>query len=203
MATSAKKSGDTIQIMILTLFMCTGFFLIVTIVLSFMIPGREAEVNAQIDDLESLRTAFNPKGELTRLRAQVNFLKEQAAEEGRRDLRGIVDGVLKSIGLEPKTFPQTDFRPVKGGSKTTEHTQTVDFDRVEVQQLLNFVARVKSERNTIRLHSMTMIRKRGPAAEEAVWGSKVVFKYFENEEFAKQVKAKAKKRAGREAANVE
>ena len=106
--------------------------------------------------------------------------EEQAAEEGRRDLRGIVDGVLKSIGLEPKTFPQTDSRPVKGGSKTTEHTQSVDFDRIEVQQLLNFVARVKSERNTIRLHSMTMNRRRGPAEEEAVWGSKVVFKYFEN-----------------------
>ncbi len=203
-AKSGQKPDETLQIVILTLFMTAGFFAIGTVVLLFLIPGMEEEVAHHIDDLQSFRTQVRKNGELWKLREQVEFLTAKGGEGEDDNLRSIVSGELEVLNIVPRSFPATSSRPISQRGSTVEHSQSLNYEKIDTQRLLNLLAQVKDRRQGIYVHTVTMARDKSSTAENPTWSGKVLFTFYSNPEAEAELRRekarKAKKPAPTETA---
>ena len=147
MATKSVKSGSELsQVVIMTLFITSGFLAVSCLVFSMVIPSRQAAAEDQRTDLMNLVKMFRddkPDG----LKSTRDRLK-QFERQGDRDknLRQVVEDKSKGLpGLVWSSFPATNSKSIPK-AKTTRHQQSIDFKDAGMQDSLYLIARVRKTR---------------------------------------------------------
>ncbi|MBI4586041.1 MAG: hypothetical protein HY717_18690 [Planctomycetes bacterium] len=181
-ARGSKKASEILQIILLSLFMTSGFFALFSLVLLAILPGKKESIRTQANDLTELIKQLDDKGELRKTRDQVNEFKKAGTEV---NLRSIVDSNLDPLVWT--TFPEMQPRPLKG--KTIEFSQNIKLKEADLQSLLNFIGRVKHAQSSIRVGSMNFSRNRRASTKDA-WDATLTFYYYRNEEVLKQLGTK-------------
>src|SRR5262245_23125605 len=170
--------GETLQIVILTLFMTGGGFALISLVLAlFLVPARANEVDKQIKDATSLAELLaqknNPKTQMWDLRKKA---KEAEKAEGSQSLRSRVEAQFGPLVYS--SFPAT---VQKKYGNTIEMTQKVDFKEAKLQQVFDFVARVKQENPSVQVGQLRVSRpanRPGQSGDEDKWTTSVTFHLY-------------------------
>jgi len=154
-APGGKGSGEPFQILIMTLFMTGGGFALVSAAFYFfIIPGRMSELRDQIEDhnkvVELLDSRNNPRTLMWDLRKRV---RDAEKTQGTMGLRERVEKEL--FGLQWSQFPKTN--AVQRGN-TIEHVQTIDIKEAAIQELFDFIARVKQENPSVQVGTIKLTR---------------------------------------------
>ena len=182
MAKSSKArdgGGETLQIVILTLFMTGGGFALISLVLAlFLVPARADELDQQIKDAESLGKLLakdNPKALMWDLRKRA---REAEKAQGSASLRSRIESQFGS--LVPTQHQATAERKI---GNTKEETSKVDFKEVKLQEAFNFIARVKAENPSIQVGQLVISRgaagtRSAAAPDEDKWSVNVTFQIY-------------------------
>ena len=191
MATKSVKSGSELsQVVIMTLFITSGFLAVSCLVFSMLIPSRQAAAEDQRTDLMNLVKMFRddkPDG----LKSKRDRLK-QFERQGDRDknLRQVVEDNSKGLpGLVWSSFPATNSKSIPK-AQTTRHQQSIDFKDAGMQDSLYLIARVRKTRPGVRASKMSFRPARGDSGK---WGIKLVFELYENDEVKEWLSKRAKK----------
>ena len=119
MARSGNKSTELVQILILTLFITSGFLAISSLVFYFMIPGKRAMAEEQEKDLADLVKQFN-SDEFKNARQNIEQLLREAGEAGEGKFRDLLREQMLDIEDNINSFPALKERTI---GKTTQYTQ--------------------------------------------------------------------------------
>jgi hypothetical protein len=184
---AAKKQGETIQIIILTLFMTAGFFGLFTLVLVLWMPSKDTQVLAQINDLDLLRKEIVPNGERWKQRAQIEALRKSGVDV---NLREVISTVLQ--GLVPNRFPELQKRPVAPRSKTTVSIQELRLTGLPLVEIFQFLGRVKMANEAIHIEGANFTRSRSRPGEGELWDASLTFHYYENQDVKAELQRHAK-----------
>lgn len=179
-AKSSKKSGDLLQIVILTLFMVSGMLALSSLVFYMLIPGRREVAEQQIRDIKTLVALFN-SSELKNTRDSFEQFRREA---GNVDFRDLLSQNL--LDLKPTQFPKTIEKTV---GKTTAKSQTLKIQNADLQSLLNYVARVRQAHRGVYAGSINLTRRRiGGQDDDGVsdWNADFTFYLYQNEEVLKK-----------------
>src|SRR5262245_54854932 len=183
-SSKARDGGrETLQIVILTLFMTGGGFAMISLVLAlFLVPARANELDQQIRDataLGELLAKNNQKSLLWDLRKRV---PEAEKAEGSATLRSRIEsqlGPLQTQGSVTRHHPTTE-RKI---GNTKEETSKVDLKDAKLQQVFDFVARVKLENPSVQVGQLRVSRgaagtRSAAAADEDKWSVNVTFHLY-------------------------
>jgi hypothetical protein len=169
--------GETIQIVILTLFMTGGGFALISLVLAlFLVPARADEVDQQIQDAKALGELLaknNQKSLMWDLRKRA---KEAEKAEGSANLRSRVENQLGPLQGSVTVFPAKTEKKI---GNTREESQKIDFKDVKLQQVFDFVARVKQENPSVQVGQLRISRppntRAGSGGDEDKWTVSATF----------------------------
>jgi hypothetical protein len=155
--------GETLQIVILTLFMMGGCFALISGFLwVYLVPARADEVSSQVTDFKKLYDLLdknqNAKTGLWDLRHRV---KEAEKAHSSLTLREMVEAEQGT--LQWSSFPKTISRPI---GNTLEQNQSIDLKDAPLNEILSFVARVKQANPSVQVGSLRVTRttRAGPTS---------------------------------------
>jgi len=182
-AQGGKGSGETIQIVILTLFMTGGGFALISLVLSlFLIPARADDLERQMQDEKSLSELLarknNAKNRMWDLRSRARDAEKAV---GSTSLRERVESQLGPLQSNVTNFPKVNEHLI--GGKTMEHSQGIDLKDARLQDVFDFVARVKQNNPSVHVGSVKVTRSTrgsgsgaaGGGADDDKWQVNLVF----------------------------
>jgi hypothetical protein len=186
MPRSAKKSAELIQIVILTLFITSGFLAIASFVFYLMVPSQEAKAEEQENDLDTLVKQFR-SAEFKSARQNFEHLLRQAGEAGEGKFRELLSDNLLDLEDNIDSFPAMQERRI---GKTTAYTQPLKLREVELQSLFNYLARVRQSHRGVHAGNINLNRKRGRSrnapADAGDWNADLIFYLHQNEEVLKK-----------------
>lgn len=182
------KPSETLQIVILTLFMTGAFFGLFTLVLVlFLLPSTEKNVADQVRDLETLLKRFRKNDEVWRLRNDFEKLRKSGME----DLNSTVRKQFQAY--QPDRYPRMSEKLLSRAGKTIEYTQTVTYSAIPVQEAINLIARVKTANENIYLSSLklrpTSASRRNT---EDDYAADMVFHLYQNPDVVKELNSSRK-----------
>ncbi len=195
MASARKVQGrsEKLEIAILTLFMTAGGCALVSAVFYFMVGAQARDLTRQENDANQLAALLDPKKDSD---TRMHMLRRQVREAQKAsDDLSLRDRVERELaGLKVTNFPKTTTRPL-GGSATIENAQTINVEG-KMEEILGFVARVKSQNpsvqvNSFRLNRIAAGRGASGGGDEDRWTSDVVFHLFTSAGGARAGAAKA------------
>ena len=169
MAKSSKArdgGGETIQIVILTLFMTGAGFALISLVLAlFLVPARADELDQQIKDAKALSDLLaknNQKSLMWDLRKRA---REAEKTEGSATLRSRIESQFGPLqGSVTRHHPTTE-RKI---GNTKEETSKVDMKDAKLQLVFDFIARVKAENPSVQVGQLLI--SRGSAGSRSAAG---------------------------------
>ena len=169
--TTAKDSGEKLQIAILTFAMTGGGFALLTLLLIFLNRGAAEDANRMEKSYKDLTTTLLD-AEMRQLRA--NAPRTDAGPATDNSLGEIVKAALDRNGLKCSNFPQVKPKP---GKKTglEELPLRITVDPAKLQPLLKFVAEVQEAKKTINVESVDFKRDNRSKPEEELWTATVDF----------------------------
>ena len=170
----AGKNGEWIQILILTLAMTGGGFLLLFLVLSlFILPGKQADVDAEMRRYDKLASLLEGP-EIAQLRAEHEL---QESKGDTRQLPLILSEELQALGLESGNRVRTGRKVV--GSLIRD-SQKIVLKTASMDRILRYVVRVTGAKKTIRLERMRLNRKRSRNSDDTAneWDATLDFVDF-------------------------
>ncbi len=184
-AKSANGSSELLQILILTLFITGGFLAVACLVFMFLIPGQKQKADAAQNDLKNLIVSLRSKETIEQRKKYLAF-KEDA--DSQRSLREILLG--QKGPLDFSTFNSQKPRQEKG---TITYTQPVAIREAPLQNLVDFIARVRTAENSVSTAKIVLNRKSrrstsfiAEPGETPLWNADLTFVMSRNEEIIKK-----------------
>ncbi len=157
----ASKSGEFLQLVILTLLMTGGGLALMSAFLKFyLVPAREAKLTHQITDSNALVALLDPKRntkpsrEIWDLRARFREASKNRASKSLRQMVQEQLGILQFTNFPPTTSPRN---PREGG--TVEQMQSIDLKDASLQDIFQFAARVKEENPSVHVGMINLSRR--------------------------------------------
>src|SRR5262245_26470916 len=159
------KGNETLQIIILIPCMMAGCFALIAGVLWFwLVPAKAAELEAQRQDHQKLMDQLDKKNDaktgMWTIRRR--YREAEKTKGSSRDLRAMVEAERGS--LQWSQFPQTTRRKI---GNTEEQTQTIDLKEAPLQEVFNFVARVKQVIPSVQVGGIKLTRSGRPGGGPA------------------------------------
>lgn len=185
-----RRAGEGVQFALMVLVMLGGGLSAFALILKlFLLPGRAAELSDQVKDYQSLQKFLDPS-----LSKQHYGLRDRVREAAKSQddsgLRGAVESQLGPLSDKYNSFPSTVITSLsssaakKSGGGTFQHAQSITFKDAALQDLMDFVARVKQANPSVQVSEFTVnrVQRAGsasadPAADDR-WSSTVTFNQF-------------------------
>jgi len=172
---SSSSSSELLQIVILTLAMTSGGFCLLYLGLKvFMIPRVAQKVETEARDYEKLAALLSSQ-ELIELRANA---KEQAETDQQDSLPVIIDREVAAKNLDVLSRVPGPPR-ISGNIIEEKHTRKLG--AAPMRDVLEFVARVRNSKKSVRVEAFDMQRARtgrGGDEVEDSWTSSIDFVEF-------------------------
>ena len=174
---NGNSGGEKLQILILTLFMTAGGFALICLVFYFfIISGDQRDFRVQAQDHNELVKLLDPKSKNQSYVLRRAIL-EAKKNQGSQTLTEQVENNLGALASFRVSMPQP--REKKVGN-SVEYTQTINFKDARLQDLFNFVARVKSANASIQMGALdltraTRSRSKTTTAEDDRWSANLTF----------------------------
>ena len=168
-----ETSSEPQQIIILTLAMTAGGFLLLYLFLQFyLIPGLRQEIGVQGDDYSKLVTALE-SSEMKQLRHEAKLQDENDQQQSLGEI--IVEKIgiygLKRSKQAPKRPP---LRTSRGGGREAVELQaegvSIKLENAPLDKIIRFVASVQEAKNSIRVENFEVrraTRTRSGTAEDS------------------------------------
>jgi hypothetical protein len=189
---SVKRGSELTQVLIMTLFITSGFLALACLVFAMLIPSRRADAKKQEVDLNNLVKMFRddkPDG-LRRKRDRLKAFQGQGDQD--KDLRGVVEANRTGLGdLNWSVFKAMESKP-EPKAKATKYTQPIEFKNSSMQDAFFLIARVRKARPGARASKMSF---RPSRSNPGKWDIKLEFQLYENEEVKKRMRERAKRMA--------
>lgn len=188
-----KRGSEFSQIVILTLFITSGFLAVACLVFSMLIPSRKAAAENQTNDLKKLLGMFrNEQSDgLKAKRARLKQFMQQGGGEF-KDLRTVVETNMQDLTLSFSKFPGLQQKPV-AKANAMEYSQSIKFKDANMQDVLFLVSRVGNARPGAGASKMSFKPSRGEKKDK--WNVDLEFRLFENEKVKDFVEAQRKKQS--------
>lgn len=199
-AKTIDKSGELLQIIILTLFITSGFLAVACLVFLFLIPGQEQKAKSAQEDLKDLVVSLRSKSTETQRDRYLQFKKEADSQKSLRDIL-----LTQKAPLDFNSFSSQTPKREKG---TVTYTQPVGIREAPLQDLVNFVARVRTAQESVKTSRIVLNRKsRGRRSGSLVaepgttplWNADLTFTMSRNEEIIRKYLPRSKELEDEEA----
>lgn len=174
-ARANSKASDWLQIVILALFFTSALLAMAALVFYLLIPSRVSASEGQTRDFQKLITDFRGQDYKS---ARDNFLQLRQQSSG-VNIKEILNAQL--LDIQPSLFPFTNEK--KLGGSTTAYRQEMRFQGVNLQSVIDFVARVRQAHRGIHVADVRLERKaRSSGSEGKDWNAHLEFVLFQNDE---------------------
>lgn len=176
----SSSSGELIQIVILTLFITSGFLGVASLIFGLMIPNRQNGAEAQARDLDNLiKMLKDPQ-----VRKVRDSFEQFRREIGGKSIRDVIRLSLGGLKNNVEHFPITN---IKRTGNTVAYTQKLKIKDAKLQPVFDFLARVRQKHRGVHAGDINLTRGRGRSAANAsdLWNVDLTFYLFQNEEIQK------------------
>ena len=179
----SSSSGELIQIVILTLFITSGFLGVASLIFGLMIPSRRSDADAQARDLNNLIKTFRDP-QVLNVRDSFEQFRREIGGLGIRDVIRVSLGGLKN---NVEHFPITNIKPI---GNTVAYTQKLKIKDAKLQPVFDFLARVRQKHRGVHAGDINLTRGRGRGAAKAsdLWNVDLTFYLYQNKEIEKLYK---------------
>lgn len=180
-----EGGGELLQIVILTLGMTAGGFLLLALVLRlWMIPNVEGEVDTEIRQYDQLVKLLGAD-DMKRLRQQA---EEQDQTGTTRSISQIIADESERYGIPDEGSGPEVRRPVGSGKNIVRVTKSVTVNGVPLRQIIQFTVAVHEAKKTIKIERLRVTRpgargRRTQAEDDAEdsWNATIDFVDFVTE----------------------
>lgn len=183
----SRRSGENVQMaLLICVFLGAGFCVVALVFQFLLLPTRKTGLDEQLRDYKALTAFVDPVIGKQNYALRDRYVSAQSMDND-NGLRSAVESQLGPLSDRYTSFPSTVKKPVGGGAKkaatggTFEHTQVIDFKDAPLQELMDFVARVRQANQSVKVVEFTVNRQlRAGAAssdpsQDDRWTSKVTF----------------------------